>query len=132
MSVSGKYLTAKIGAAEIVGNYSWSVTERYDKIDAITAADGGNNRKDFGVGEADISLKLLIDVADGEVEPVVAGTEITNLKLYRKASDAQPAYLFPTARIFESTQGAEIRGRVEFTCSGENVGSYTRNEPGAV
>ncbi|AMV28788.1 hypothetical protein VT84_30625 [Gemmata sp. SH-PL17] len=131
MSVSGKYLTAKIGAAEIKGTYAWRVSERYEKLDAITAADNGNNRKDFGVGEAEISLRLLIDIASGAYEPVAAGTEITALTLYRKKGDAQPAYSFPLVRIFDSEQGAEIRGRVEVNATGENVGIYARNEPAA-
>lgn len=129
MSVSGKFLTAAIGTTVIVGNYAWSVTERFDKLDAITAADGGANHKDFGVGEADITLRLLMDVTTGAYEPVAAGAEITNLRLFRKATDDAPAYEFPAVRIFESTQGAEIRGRVEVTANGENVGAYTRNDP---
>lgn len=130
MSVSGKYMTAKIGAAVIVGNHGWTVEEDFEKLDAVTAADAGANRKDFGVGEAQITLKLLLDVTTGAYNPVCAGTEIAQLKLYRNASDLSPAFTFPIARIFRSSQGAEIRGRFEVTASGENVGTYTRAEPG--
>jgi hypothetical protein len=129
MSVSGKFLTAKIGSTVIVGNYGWTVRESAEKLDAVTAADAGKNRKDFGVEEAHITLKLLLDITSGAYAPVVMGTQITNLKLFRNASDVNPAYDFPTVRIFDSTQGAEVRGRFEVTAEGENVGTYTRNEP---
>ena len=132
MSVSGKFLTAKIGTAVIVGNYAWTVKESVEKLDAITAADAGANRKDFGVEEAQITIKLLVDVTTVKYEPLAAGTEVTSLKLYRVATDAQPAFSFPLARVFDSDQGGELRGRFEMSAQLENVGAYTRFEPGAV
>jgi hypothetical protein len=131
VSVSGKRLTGMINVTPITGIYGWTVRESFEKIDAITAADDGHNRKDFGVDEAQISLKLLVDITTGDYEPIVAGTEITTLKLFRHESDELPAYSFPIARVFDSTQGAEIRGRFEVSVEAENVGTYTRNEPGA-
>jgi hypothetical protein len=107
------------------------VREKFERLDAITAADAGANRRDFGVGEAAITLRLLIDCTTGKYEPIVAGTEITTLKLYRQSTDTSPAYTFPIARVFDSSQGGEIRGRFEVTAEAENVGTYTRAEPGS-
>jgi hypothetical protein len=133
MSVSGKFLTCKYGAGptEFTGTYGWTVNEKYERLDAITAADDGANRRDLGVGEAAIQIKALVDIANGKYAPFKAGTDVTDLKLYRNAGDAQPAFVFPTARFFDSSQGAEIRGRFEATFDAENVGTYTANEPGA-
>jgi hypothetical protein len=105
VSVSGKFLTCKIGTAVIVGNFGWTVREKFERLDAITAADAGANRRDFGVGEAAITLRLLIDCTTGKYEPIVAGTEITTLKLYRQSTDTSPAYTFPIARVFRFFAG---------------------------
>jgi len=129
MSVSGKYLTCKINGVVIFDNYGWTVKESAVKLGRTTGRFLGFRATDQGVLGANISIKGYMDVASGQYEPVEAGTIITNLYLYRDQNDTTAAYEFPQANVFDSTQGGEIEGKVEWTSESESYGIYYCNDP---
>lgn len=129
MSVSGKKIAAKIGTTLIVGLVSWRVRESSQELDATTGADAGYEHPDNGVLGATIELNGVMDLTSGEYVPIRAGTEFTDLKCYRDAADTDPAFLFPTARVFESGQGGGVKERFEINCTAKSVGSYTVTDP---
>jgi len=130
--ISGKYLEAKIGGMApvfIAGNYAWTAEEGADELDGTTGEDEGFENPDDGVYSCAINLKGYMDVATGQYAVVRRGTLIENLKLYRDKDDATPAYVFPVAKVFNSTQGGEVKGKVEWTSRIKAKGAYTYNDP---
>lgn len=129
MSISGKKISAKIGIATVVGLVGWTVDEDAQELDGTTAADGGYENPDDGVWGATIQIKGILDIETGVYTPIRRGTLIANLNLYRDIGDVTPAYTFPLAKVFKSTQGAEIRGRFEVSATIKSKGVYAYNEP---
>lgn len=129
MSISGKYLEAKINGVFISGNYAWTVDESADDLDATTGEDDGYANHHDGVWDATINLKGYMDVAAGEYTPVRRGTVITNLQLYRDKDDDDPAFEFPSCLVLQSTQGGEVRGKIEWSARVVLRGTYTYNDP---
>ncbi|MBA4191312.1 MAG: hypothetical protein C0467_25295 [Planctomycetaceae bacterium] len=131
MSISGKYLTAKIGTTVITDNYAWDAAEGGQMLGRTTGAFLGKRAEDFGVDELTIIIKGYMDVAAGAYTPVRRGTTITNLRLYRDESDSVPAYDVPVAKVANSRQGAEVEGKVEWQAEIHAYGGWTYNDPGA-
>jgi len=129
MSVSGKFLTAKIGTATIVGVTEWNAEEDPDVLDA-TVGGPGYTDTDTGPGDVRVTMTVLIDTTTGQYAPVRAQTLITNLKLYRIVTDTTPAFTLPAAIVTRSSQRAAARGRVEATIECKNKGVYSAAEPG--
>ena len=129
MSVSGKKISAKIGVTTVTGIVSWRVREKADELDATTAADAGYDHPDDGLWGATIEMKGVLDITTGVYLPIRRGTVLTNLNLFRDINDVTAAFVFPIAKVFESSQGAEIRGRFEIDATAKSVGTYTYNEP---
>lgn len=131
MSVSGKFLTVKIGATPTIltGAFRWTVREAAEKLDRTTGSDNGFGNADAGVIDADGQIEFFLDTTLGGYNVVAAGTILTSLKLYRNGTDLSPAYTFPTALILESEQGAEVRGRFQVNVRFTNQGSYTAADP---
>jgi hypothetical protein len=131
MSISGKYLTAKIATAIIVGNYSWTVEEGADILDRTVGADLGHENEDLGVDFTHVTIKGYMDVAAGAYIPIRRGTIITALNLYRDIADTTAAFAISSALVVRSRQSAEIRGKVEFECEVHSKGSVvTYDDPG--
>ena len=129
MSISGKYLIGKINGVVIHGNYAWTVEESADDLDGTTAEDAGYANHHDGVWDGVINLKGYMDITDGNYTVVRRGTTITNLQCYRNIDDADPAFEFPSCLVLNSTQGGEVRGKVEWTCRAVIKGTYTYNDP---
>lgn len=127
--ISGKALTAKIGATTIVGVFNWEAEEVAAELDTTTAADGGFDHPEDGVKSLTVRLRGYMDTVDGEYAPIRRGTTISNLNLFRASTDATAAFVIPTAKVFRSTQGGEIKGRIEWSAEIKAVGSYTYNDP---
>jgi hypothetical protein len=129
MSVSGKYMTCKIGTTVIFDNYAWTVDENNKELDRTTGAFNGFGAEDLGIQRARIAIKGYMDVSLGQYTVVSTNTIITNLNLYRDENDTTPAYNFPTAKVFKSSQGGEVDGKIEWTSSINSYGDYTINDP---
>ena len=132
MAISGKEIQAKIGGMSPVainGNYAWTAEEAVAELDGTTAEDDGFENPEAGLKSCVVNLKGYMDVQAGEYTPVVAGTTISNLKLYRDKDDATPAFVFTSALVLNSTQGGEVNGKVEWTARVKSKGSYTYNDP---
>jgi hypothetical protein len=132
MSVSGKFMQAKIGGmapVAVVGNYAWSAEENAEELDRTEAETEGFEDTDDGVWSLTVNLKGFMDIADGSYTPVRRGTLITDLKLFRDKDDATPAFVIPKAKVYTSTQGGEVKGKVEWTARIKAKGSYTYNDP---
>ncbi len=131
MAISGKYAEAKIGGMApvyISGQYSWSIEETAQELDATTAEDDGYSNTEDGVWSATVELSGYLDLADGDYTSIRRGTLISNLKLYIDKDDATASFVFPTAKVFRSTMSAEVNGRVEWRATIKNKGSYTFTE----
>jgi hypothetical protein len=132
VSISGKYMETKIGDVSpvfVAGNYGWTVEESADDLDGTTGEDDGYANHYDGVWDAVVNLKGYMDVAAGEYTPVRRGTTISNLKLYRDKDDATPAFTFPSCLVLNSTQGGEVRGKIEWTARIVLKGTYTYADP---
>lgn len=128
MSVSGKFLTCKLGSTVIAGNYSWSVEESGEKLDKTTGADSGRGNQDIGVIDTTVQIKGYHDNATGVYTPIRSGTTLTDLKLFVLSTDTDPAFAFSSATVGRSRIGAEVRGKFEWDCEcypSGNVVAYT-------
>ena len=132
MTHSGKEIEAKIGGMAPVfvsGNYAWNMEENADELDGTTGEDAGYENPSVGVYSGVVMLKGYMDIVSGTYTPIRRGTTISNLKLYRDKDDTNPAFSIPSAVVLQSTQGGEVRGKVEWTARIKTKGSYTYNEP---
>lgn len=132
MSISGKKMEAKIGGVSpvfIAGNYAWDASGDVAELGSTTAEDQGFGNRDAGVRNCTVNLKMYMDVALGEFTPVIEGTVITNLKLYRDKDDTVPAFVFPVALVVNARQGGEVEGKIECAATVKNKGSFTYNDP---
>lgn len=130
MSVSGKFLTAKIGSLAVVGLVDWEAEEHGDDLDATVGNSGGATNTDTGCDDLTVTLSGVIDTTTGQYAAISRGVILSNLKLYRAATDTTPAFTVPSAIITQSTQTARARGRVEFRSVAKNKGVWTKGEPG--
>ena len=129
MSISGKYMIATVGDTLVHGNYAWTIEETADELDATTAEDGGYENPDDGVWSSTVNLKGYMNIIDGTYTPVRRGTLITDLRLYRNIDDAEPAFAIPLAKVFTSTQGGEVKGKIEWTAKIKTKGIYEYADP---
>jgi hypothetical protein len=128
MSISGKFMTCKIGPTVITLNSAWTADEEVKELDRTTGADLGFRNRDGGVQDLRITIKAYYDIATGQYAECEAGTVITNLSLYRDINDAEPAFLIPSCIALKSTQSAEVDGKIEWNAQIAIKGSYTYNE----
>lgn len=129
MSISGKRLGVLVGGVEVAGNYAWTADEGADVLDRTTGADAGFEREDLGVYNCHVTMKLYLDITDGQYANLQRGAELSNLELYRSLEDTVPAFLIPEAIVVHSTQGGEVRGRIEVTVEAHSMGEYESNDP---
>ena len=129
MSVSGKFMTCKIDTVEIFDNYAWDANEGADVLERTSGRHLGYEAEDLGVYNNHITIKGYMDVVLGQYTPVRRGTIITNLKLFRLASDSAPAFAIPIAVVVSSRQGGEIKGKIEWNCEVHSHGPYTYADP---
>ena len=131
--ISGKYIAVTISGVTAVlsGVQEWTVRETIDQLDGTTGNDGGFENDGGGIMRAEIDLTLVQDLSTGVYSVIACGTELANLKLYRRVTDAQPAWTFPVARVFESTNAGRVRDRLTVSCKARSAGEYTRTDPGA-
>lgn len=111
MSISGKFLTAKINTTVIAGVHEWTVNETADRLEATTGADGGRGKKDVGVIDTTVRIVFYFDITTGEHLFIAAGTTITTLKLFADGAAVTPLYSFTTAKVFDKTVRGQIRDR---------------------
>lgn len=130
-TISGKYGIATLENSVLVGIQGWTVRETTDQLDGTTGQDLGFENDDAGIIRAEIDLEIVQNAATGIYNVIGAQTLLTTLRLYRVFSDAQPAFLFPFARVYESTNALKIRERITVTVKARSNGSYTRYDPGA-
>jgi hypothetical protein len=109
----------------------WTVRESTDQLDGTTGLDQGFENDDFGIIRAEIDLEFVQNLATGLYITIAAQTIVTNLRLYRSYGDPQPGFLFPIARIYESTNMGKVRERFTTACKLRSNGPYTRYSPGA-
>lgn len=132
--ISGKYLIATIGNTLIRGVMEWRARETAEKLDGQTGAHLGFSANEPGTQTLNVDLTLVQDIATGEYSKVAAGTTITDLRLYRAdpsvVTGQSPAFQVPVFNVFESDNGAAVRDKFTVKCSGENLGPYTKNDPG--
>lgn len=131
MNHSGQYMEAKIGGMTpvfVAGNYAWEVSEEADDHEGTTGEDEGYENGCTGVKVAVVNLRGWMDIAAGEYVTVQAKTIISNLKLYLD-KDATVNWTFPTAEVITSTQGGEVKGKVQWTARIKSRGSYTYADP---
>jgi hypothetical protein len=129
MAISGKKLSVDINGATLLGIVSWRASERVEELDAASAATNGFDNPEAGFGGCTVSIRGWFDILTGDYAPLRAGTVLTNLELFRNIDDVTPAFLFASALVMESDQGAENRGRFEINATVKSKGSYTYNDP---
>lgn len=130
MSISGKYLTVKIGTTVVAGNFDWSVDETADKLEGTTGANNGRGKKDPGVIDCVARFRLYLDVTAGTYTALRAGAAITNLKLFLVAASTNPAYAFTAFNVFSSKLAGQVRDRFIVDVEGEPAGDViTASEP---
>lgn len=129
MSISGKKVGCKIGAAVVAGIYKADADMESDDLDATVGTGGGFTDTDAGCDGCTVQIAGWFDVATGVATDVKNGTVITNFKMFRDITDVNPAILMPTAIVTKFHLGAAVRDRVEFTATIKNKGTYTYNDP---
>lgn len=130
-TISGKFLVGTISGAFITGTQGWTVRETTDQLDGTTGSDLGFENDDYGIIRAEIELEIVQNLAAGIYTQVAAGQRIADLKLYRAVVDAQPAFTFPIATIYESTNMGKVKDRFTVSVKARSNGPYTRTNPGA-
>jgi len=129
MRHTGKFMIAAINGVVISGNYAWTMDENADELDGTTAEDLGFENPSDGVYSGTISLKGYMDIETGNYTVVRRGTQISNLQLFRNVGDPVPAFAIPSAIVLNSTQGGEVRGKIEWTARAKSQGEYTYSDP---
>ena len=129
MSISGKFITATIGAVLIRGVQSWTAEDSSQELDGATAEDLGFEHPDDGLAVLSVSMDLVVDITTGSLIPISRGTLINNLNLFANATAAQPIYNVPTFKVFKSTPKGEIGGRFTYAVQGKSIGPYTLGNP---
>jgi hypothetical protein len=132
ISISGKKIALKVGAATpslVPGLQSWTAEESVQELDATTAADGGFEHPDLGLQGVRVSMTLVIDINQGDLLVLRAGSIITHLKLFADINANNPIFDIPTFLVFKSTPKGEINGRFSYEVVGRAAGAYTINEP---
>ena len=122
MSVSGKFLTATVGSANVNGTHEWSAQETADRQEATTGADRGRGRKDGGVIDTKVSVTFYLDIATGQFTFVRTGTILTDVKLFADIDSATPLYELGTAEVFDFQIRGQVRGQMIATCELEAKG----------
>lgn len=122
MSISAKLITAKLGAAEIVGTHEFGSDEEADKLEATTAVDNGRSRKDAGVVEDRIRVLFYLDVTTGVHVAFRAANVLTNLKLFARNLAITPILSYASATIFSRRIRGQIRDRLIVECELEPNG----------
>lgn len=130
-TVSGKYLVGTLNGTLITGTQGWTVRVTADQLDGTTGSDAGFENDDYGVQRAEIDLEIVQNLATGIYSTVAAGQRITTLRLYRAVGDAQPAFTFPIATIYESTNMGKVRERFTIAVKAKSNGAFTSTNPGA-
>lgn len=130
-TVSGKYLIGVIENVTIVGMQEWDVDETADQLDASTGADQGFENDDDGQTRAVITINLVQNLATGIYAAVRVGTLITNLRLYRSYTDAQPAFSIPLAKVYQSKNGGKVKERFTTLVVARSKGPYSGTDPGS-
>ncbi len=128
-TISGAYLSATIGNSTIEGVMGWKARETVARLDGQTGVHAGYTADDFGSKTLNVDLQLVMDITSTPYLLISPGTTITNLKLYRNATDTDPAFLVPTFKVFDADQGATVKDKFSITASGSSYGSYTANDP---
>lgn len=129
MSISGAYLSAKIGSTEIEGVMEWTAEEEVEELDRTGGADQGFGNRDAGVKDLTVTMRLFQDTTTGDYATIKAGTTITNLRLRRVAADTNPAFDIPSALVLRSSTAVKTRGGIYVDVTAKNRGSYTTNDP---
>lgn len=130
-TVSGKYLAVTVQNVVLVGEQGWTVRETTDQLDGTTGADEGFENDDAGIIRAEIDLELVQNLASGIYVAIAAQTLLVELRCFRAVTDAQPAFYFPFARVYESTNMGKVRERFTVAVKARSNGIYTRYDPGA-
>jgi hypothetical protein len=128
-SISGKKLSVDINSVTLLGTVSWRCREKVDELDGASAATSGYDSPEAGFAGATVEIRGWFDILAGDYTPIRAGTTLTNLELFRDITDVTPAFLFGSALVVTSDQGAENRGRFEINATVKSKGSYTYNDP---
>lgn len=130
-TISGKYLAVTINGVLIVGEQGWTCRVTADQLDGTTGSDQGYENDDFGIQRAEIDLEIVQNLATGVYTVVAAPQRVSQLKLYRAVTDAQPAFTFPIATIYESTNMGKVRERFTVACKAKSNGPFTVTNPGS-
>lgn len=130
-TISGKYLVCTLNGFILTGVTGWTVRESADQLDGTTGSDGGFENDDFGVQRAEIDMELVQNLAAGIYTTVAAPQRITELKLYRSYGDSQPAFYFPNATIYESTNMGKVKQTFTTAVKARSNSTYSRTNPGA-
>jgi hypothetical protein len=130
MAISGKKLSVDVNGTTLLGVVSWRARETGDELDGASAATGGYDNPEMGLQGCTVEIRGWFDILTGDYLPIRRGTTLTNLELFRDIDDVTPAFLFASALVTQSDQGAENRGRFEINATVKAKGSYTYDEPG--
>ncbi len=129
--ISGDYLVANISGTLVEGVMAWSVSESCVKLNGQTGVHRRFSANEQGTRTATIKLQIVQDITSTPYTPVAADTTISDLELYHSIDDATPAFVFPTANVFDSDNGSQMGDKFVINSTAENYGSYTRNDPGS-
>jgi len=130
-TISGKYLVATINGTFVTGDQGWTARKTTDQLDGTTGLDGGYENDDYGIQRLEIEMDIVQNLATGIWSLVSAAQRVTNLKLYRAVTDAQPAFTVPLATIYESTNMGKVKDRFTISVKARSNGAFTETNPGA-
>lgn len=129
--ISGKFLVATVGNVVLNGLQEWEVEETVDRLDGTTGGDAGFENDDMGVRAAEARFTLVQNLATGKYAEIMAGTILTEVRLYRSFTDNVPAFYFPLMRVYQSRNGGRVRDRFMVNVTARSNGSYAVYNPGS-
>lgn len=131
VEITGSWLSVSIGASPVIldGVQNWKAQDKVERLDGQTGADQGYSHPYPGTRSVNVSMSLVIDIAQGDLTTIQPGTTLTNVGLYTVYNAPQPVYAIPKFLVLDASPAIEVNGRLMQDVQGENQGPFTRNNP---
>ncbi len=115
--IAGKGAHGYIGAQLIAGLYNVTFRVNTVELDNATGATGGYENPEAGLLGGTLSIRGWYDVGLSRVSPVLAGQTVEQVFIYLTLDETTPHVLIPLGLVTESETGAEVRGKIDFSCT---------------
>jgi hypothetical protein len=128
-TISGKKLGVTIGNANtvLIGVFELQFDPQVDELDATTGADNGFGDVDTGVMQAEVTMTMYVDVTNSQFLTIVAGTLLTNVKVYLSLGAITPLATIPFLKVLSTPIRARVRDSWQIQFRAKSRGEFTVN-----